>query len=412
VAERAVLFVNLRGVPAEDRSALVAARRLGYAVDLVAPALPAHAAGLVRGFRAADTGDPDAGLAAALDLADRGRPAGVLTWGDLGVELTARIAERLGLPGLSPGVARRARHKVEMKAAAAGLVGRNAPVTGPADLEPALAAVGFPAVLKPAAAAGSFGIFEVRDAVEARTAYDRLAALLPGVPVPWRGGAAGELILDEYLDGPEFSVEGWVAGGVVTVAGITDKTTTDPYHLELRHVFPSAAAPAAQDAIRAGTDRVLRAIGLDHCAFHLECKLTSRGFRLIEVAGRPGGDYIASHLVPLATGIDLHAACIQIACGQQPPAPAPDGLAAGVHFLLADRPGRFAGVDELAGVLAMSRVEQVFTELPPGADVRLPPADFESQRVAAVLVRAPSPAEVGAALDAAAALAVPRILPA
>ena len=51
MTEPAILFVNLRGVPSEDRSALIAARRLGYAVDLVAPSLPAHAAGLVRQFR-------------------------------------------------------------------------------------------------------------------------------------------------------------------------------------------------------------------------------------------------------------------------------------------------------------------------------------------------------------------------
>jgi biotin carboxylase len=413
VAERAVLFVNLRGVPAEDRSALVAARRLGYAVDLLAPALPPHAAGLVRDFQAVDTGDYDAALAAAVELAGRGGPAGVLTWGDLGVELTARIADRLGLPGLSPAAARRARHKVEMKAAAAptGLVGRNARVTGPADLPPALAAVGFPAVLKPAAAAGSFGIFEVRDAAQARAAYDRLAALLPDVPAPWRGGGAGELILDEYLDGPEFSVEGWVAGGAVTIAAVTDKTTTDPYHLEVRHVLPAALPGADEAAVRAGAEQVVRALGLDHCAFHLECKLTPRGVRLIEVAGRPGGDYIASHLVPLATGIDLHAACVRIACGQRPPEPEPGRLYAGVRFVLADRPGRLAGVDGLAEALALSRVEQVFPELPPGAPVRLPPADFESQRVAAVLARAPSHAEVVETLEAAAALVSPRIVP-
>ena len=119
MAEPSVLFVNLRGVPAEDRCALIAARRLGYAVDLMAPSLPMHAAALVREFLAVDTDDLEQGLRAACVLAGRAAPAGVLTWGDRGVELVARIGHELGLPTLSPQAAQRARHKPAMKRAAA-----------------------------------------------------------------------------------------------------------------------------------------------------------------------------------------------------------------------------------------------------------------------------------------------------
>jgi biotin carboxylase len=418
--EPAVLFVNLRGVPAEDRAALIAARRLGYAVDLVAPSLPAHATGLVREFRAADTDDLDRGLRAACALASRATPSraapsGVLTWGDRGVELVARIGKELGLSALTPEAARRARHKPAMKAAASavpGLVGRHAPVSTPEDLDRAIRHVGFPAVLKPAAAAGSMGIFEVRDHAQARAAYDRLMRWLRQAPTAWRGMDGGRLILDEFLTGPEFSVEGWVHDGEVTVAGITDKWTTDPFHLEYQHIHPSGTPEADQSAIRAGTERVVQALDFDHCAFHLECKLTPDGFRLIEVAGRPAGDFIASHLIPMATAIDFHANCVRVACGQPPRIPGPRGtgpLYAGVRFLLAGDAGRFAGLDGLAGLLHLTSVEHVFLELPVGTEVRLPPDDYDSQRVAAVLVRAPDHAAVVEALDAAACLCVPRI---
>jgi biotin carboxylase len=400
VAEKSVLFVNLRGVPAEDRSALVAARRLGYAVDLVAPSLPAHATGLVREFRAVDTDDPEQGLCAARALADRTAPSGVLTWGDRGVELVALIAADLGLPALSPRAAHRARHKPSMRDAAGrvpGLVGRHMAVRGRADLGPAVREVGFPAVLKPAAAAGSMGIFEVRDRDQAEAAFDLLSGWLREAPRAWRGACEhGELILDEFLEGPEFSVEGWVHGGTVTIAGITDKCTTDPFHLEYQHVHPSGRSQADQNVLREGTERVVRALELDHCAFHLECKLTPRGFRLIEVAGRPAGDFIASHLIPLSTGIDFHGNCIRVACGRPPVVAAVDSLFAGVRFLLADLEGVFQGLDGLAEVLQLGSVEHVFIEVPVGTTVRLPPSDYDTQRVAAVLTRGP---DHGAVLD-------------
>jgi biotin carboxylase len=415
MAEPAVLFVNLRGVPAEDRAALIAARRLGYAVDLVAPALPAHAAGLVREFHAADTEDPQAGLRAAGEVARRAMPSGVLTWGDLGVELTALIGAELGLPALSAAAAHRVRHKPAMKAAAAarvpGLVGRCHAVTTRADLDIAVREVGFPAVLKPAAAAGSNGIFEVRDRGQAEAAFDRLVGWLPDMPRPWHGTPDGVLIFDEFLEGPEFSVEGWAHDGLVSIAGITDKWTTDPFHLEYQHIHPSGRSAADQRVIRDGTERVVRALGLDQCAFHLECKLTPHGFRLIEIAGRPAGDFIASHLVPLATGIDFHANCIRIACGRPPLLDAAYPWYAGVRFVLAERAGRLQAMDGLADVLRMGAVEHVAMEVPVGTELRLPPDDYELQRLAAVVVRAATYDDVRAQLEMAARVCVPRVVP-
>jgi biotin carboxylase len=414
MAEPMVLFINLRGVPAEDRCALVAARRLGYAVGLVAPSLPVHAVGLVSDFRAADTDDLEQGLRAARALSARAAPCGVLTWGDRGVELVARIGLELGLPALSPEAARRARHKPVMKDAAAqvpGLVGRHAAVTTRADLERALRDVGFPAVLKPAAAAGSMGIFEVRDRDEAEDAFGRLTGWLRGAPAAWRGAGDGQLILDEYLEGPEFSVEGWVHDGQVTVAGITDKWTTDPFHLEYQHVHPSGHPESDQRILREGAELVVRALGLDHSSFHLECKLTPRGFRLIEVAGRPAGDFIASHLVPLATGIDFYSNCIRVACGQQPQIRDVDSLYAGARFLLADRAGRLAGLEGLAQLLQLSAVEHVFMEVPVGTMLKLPPDDYDLQRVAAVLARGTDHAAVVETLDTAAQYCHPLVEP-
>ena len=88
-----------------------------------------------------------------------------------------------------------------------------------------------------------------------------------------------------------------------------------------------------------------------------------------------------------------------------------DSLYAGARFLLAERAGRFAGLDGLAEVLQLGQVEHVFLEVPVGTVLRLPPDDYDYQRVAAVLARGPDHAAVLETLDAAAQHCLPRVEP-
>jgi biotin carboxylase len=128
---------------------------------------------------------------------------------------------------------------------------------------------------------------------------------------------------------------------------------------------------------------------MDHCSFHLEAKLGSRGFRFIEVAARPAGDYIASHLVPLASGVDYFENVVRVAVGLPVEIEATRPFVAGVRFALAGRPGVFQRVDGVESLLERPGYDHVFVELPPGSEVRLPPDHFTSQRVAAVIARHP-----------------------
>ena len=115
-----------------------------------------------------------------------------------------------------------------------------------------------------------------------------------------------EYLLEAFADGREFSVELALVDGTVRFSGVTEKwVTSPPSFVEIGHVFP-ARLPARQrqallDAARSAT----QALGLDTGVFHIELRWTSTGPRIIETNPRPGGDHITTHLVPLATGIDL-----------------------------------------------------------------------------------------------------------
>jgi biotin carboxylase len=401
----AVLFVNLRRPRSEAAAAILGAHRQGLSVALLADKRPPFPREAFVDIEIVDTFDEDRAAAAGRALAARNDIRGILTWADRDVELVCRLGTELGLPAPPPEAARRARHKFEMKQALAhldNLVPRHARIRSSSDLDSALSHVGLPAVLKPVGASGSKGIFELREPADADEALRQLERFTRPEVDPVFRQHGSELILEEFLTGAEVSVEGWVSGGRVVVAGITDKWTSEPWHLETQHVHPARCSDSErQDAI-AAAERVVSNLGLDHCAFHLEGKLTSTGFRFIEVAARSGGDYIGSHLIPRATGIDFYGSLVRVATGACPAAERGWEAVAGVRFVVAEQAGRLAWL-EVAAPLEEPWVDAVLPELRTGALVNLPPTDFVSSRVAAVLATAPAHPLVEKSLTRAAA---------
>lgn len=386
----AVLFINLRSTNHEPRAAVFAAWQLGYQVVLLADTMPATTSNLFTAIEIVDTYDWDQALQAARDLARRFQIHGVVTWSDRDVELVAQIGQALGLPAPSPVAAQKARNKFLMKQALAhlpGIVPRHARVCTWDELENAIQSIGFPAILKPTGASASKGIFELHQPEDLHSAFTTLQNFArPAVDPIFRTYGA-EFILEEFLSGPEFSVEGWVFQGEVKVVGITDKKTTEPFHLEYQHMYPSSLPDTAQQDISAKTIQVVKTLDLDNCAFHLEGKLTPNGFRFIEIAARVGGDYIASHLIPLSTGINFYAQVLRVVTGQRPQKEPTLQLYTGAHFLLAQAEGTFRGLDGIEEALHRSSVEHFFLESSPGASIQLPPRHFAAQRVGAVLAR-------------------------
>jgi biotin carboxylase len=398
----AVLFVNLRTTDPERRAAVFAAWQLGYQVVLLADSMPASADKLFTAVEIVDTYDWDQALRSARDLAQRFEIHGVATWSDRDVELVAQIGQALGLPAPSPTAAQKARNKFIMKQALAhlpGIVPGHARVRTWDELESAIQTIGFPAVLKPTGASASKGIFELHQPDDLRSAFATLQDFAQPAVDPIFRTYGAEFILEEFLSGPECSVEGWVFQGEVEVVGITDKQTTEPFHLEYQHMYPSSLPDAGQQEIIAKTIQVVKTLDLNNCAFHLEGKMTPNGFRLIEIAARVGGDYITSHLIPLSTGINFYAQVIRVVTGQQPRREPTSRLYTGARFLLAPTEGIFGGLEGIEAVLHRSSVEHFFLESSPGSTIQLPPRHFAAQRVGAVLVRDPKYAVVEQTLE-------------
>lgn len=166
----------------------------------------------------------------------------------------------------------------------------------------------YPVITKPTDNSGSRGIMLVNNAEELRD------ALLYSS----QNGREGNVILEEYMSGPEVSVEVMVIDGKAHVLQVTDKMTTGaPHFVEIGHSQPSRLSKKSLDEIKNLAGRAALAVGIKNGPAHAEIILTKNGPKMVEIGARMGGGCITTHLVPLSTGINMTKATIQTALGEK-----------------------------------------------------------------------------------------------
>lgn len=322
----------------------------------------------------ADLTDPHQVLAAVDALNTRNPIEGVLTWDESLLIETAQIARHLGRPGLSLPTARACRDKALQRAAFAESGVPSARYRTVDTAEQAAAAareLGYPLVVKPRSLAGSIGVRLVHDDDELRTAYaDASSATCPGFT-----DDAGVLV-EEYLTGPEISVDSWVLDGEVVPIVLAHKIIgAPPYFQEIGHTV-GPALPAELDLrVRDVVRRANLAVGADRMVTHTELMLTADGPRVVEINGRLGGDMIP-YLGQLATGIDIGRVVADVALGRRPEPTNSLSRCAGVHFFHPKVEMRLEGLNVPADIEHAPWLHRIAMLFPPGTDLHVPPREF------------------------------------
>lgn len=214
---------------------------------------------------------------------------------DAGVITAAIICEKRGLPGMTPETAYKVKDKGTMIEAfrSHNIAHPEYQVVNSADEEIRLE---FPLITKPVDNSGSRGINVARN-------YEELKASLK---YSFSCSHINRVIVEEYMDGPEVSVELLIQDGKPHAVQVTDKMTTgEPRFIEVGHSQPSMLAPDDVKAIRQLACDAAIAAGIKDGCGHAEIKLTSKGPKMVEIAGRLGGDFIATKLVQFSTGINM-----------------------------------------------------------------------------------------------------------
>jgi biotin carboxylase len=340
--------------------------------------------------------DPRDSRAALASLRSTGLPlAGVLTYDEFSVESAARVAAELGLPGLPPAVADRCRDKRQMRAAfeAAGVASPvSVAATTLSEAEAAAARTGYPLVLKPVALAGSIGVVLVRNPGELGEAYRKCRASGRAE----YGAVSDAILVEEYVDGPEVSVESLVrAGEVQTVALTRKRLVPPPWFEESGHVVVGGMV---ENSIGRLAEQAQRALGIEWGATHTEIRLGARGPRVIEVAARPAGDVIPL-LVRLTTGVDLTVAAAAVAMRLPVPAARKSvAPAAAVRFFSPDKDMVFRSASSDVAAAAPEWLYSFVIEAADGEVLRLPPHGF-LDRVGYAVVTGADEAECDRKLD-------------
>jgi phosphoribosylglycinamide synthetase, ATP-grasp (A) domain len=126
----------------------------------------------------------------------------------------------------------------------------------------------------------------------------------------------GELMIEEYMNGVEVSVETLSLNNECNIIQITDKLTTGaPYFVEMGHSQPSFLSKEIQEEICKVAIAANKAIGINIGPSHTEIKVTEDGPKVVELGARLGGDNISTYLTQFSTGVDMVECCINIALG-------------------------------------------------------------------------------------------------
>jgi biotin carboxylase len=341
-------------------------------------------------------------IAAARRVAVEEPVAGVMSWDEARILPAAHVAADLGLPGGDPEVIERCRDKYLGRLAldAARVPQPRFALVG--TIEEALDAAqlfGYPVILKPRAAAASYGVVLVRDAEDLADrfsfAYEGTVPDAPRHPQP--------VIVEEFVDGPEISVDSVVSGGTVIPAMLARKEIGfPPFFEETGHVVQHPD-PLLDDArLRSIVAAAHAALGYRDGWTHAEFKLTPGGPKVIEVNGRLGGDLIP-YLGMRASGIDPGLLAAAAACGEEVsvPAPAPRALVAGVRFFYVDEVDTVVeSVSFETGELPAT-IDRAVPLAAPGSTVSPPPQGLVSGRIAFATAVASTADECCSALDGA-----------
>jgi biotin carboxylase len=337
-----------------------------------------------------DFGDPGKSARAVAEFARRHRVDAVVPVDDRTTVAGAAIAERLGLRTSPLAAVQTTRNKHRMREAFA-----RAGVRSPGytllhvtdDPEAAAEPVTYPCVLKPTILAGSRGVIRADDPTAFVAAFRRIAAILAGPDVVALGEGADEVLVEDFIPGPEVALEGLLVGDELHVLALFDKPDPldGPYFEETIYVTPSRLPADAQALIAAEARWAARALGLTEGPVHAELRVNERGPWVVEIAARTIG-----------AGITLEELVVRHALGIEQDSLEREDPSAGVMMIPVPGGGLFRAVRGREAARAVLGIEDVIISAHPGQ--ALVPLPEGSRYVGFIFARAASPEAVEGAL--------------
>jgi isopentenyl diphosphate isomerase/L-lactate dehydrogenase-like FMN-dependent dehydrogenase/biotin carboxylase len=297
--------------------------------------------------------------------------SGVLTVGTDASMTVAAVANALSLPGIKYDDAEAATNKLKMRMR---LTANNVPcpnflpVWSLSDAKKAASILGFPLVLKPSDNMGARGVSRINNKGEIADAFALAKSASP----------SGELIIEEYMEGYELSIDAVIFNEEITITGVADRIIEyPPYFVETGHTMPSQLSEELQNAACEIMRNGIKALGITIGCAKGDIKLTKHGAMVGEIAARLSGGFMSAYTFPLSSGVDLMKAAIEIALGQEP-----GNLEAIRHRVSIERaiickPGIVRKICGLEDAYKIPGIAEIFINVKPGDRVVVPRSNVE-----------------------------------
>lgn len=301
-----------------------------------------------------------ASLAAISHEASRAPFHGVIAVGDRPTVLGALAAQALGLPGNPADAAAASANKRETRARLAR-EGLNVPwnftipVRTPAREVVKDSRMKYPCVVKPLGLSGSRGVIRADTPAAFVVACERVQALLERLDVRAnRTGLENLLLVEGFIPGREFAVEGVMTHGAFQPFAIFDKPDPldGPFFEETIYVTPSILGGLTQVRLLETIVEAATALGLWHGPVHAECRIGPEGIFVLEVAARPIGG-LCSRAVRFQGAVTLEEVLLRHAVGEDVTAWGQENAASAVMMIPIPQRGLFK---EVGGVEAAREV--------------------------------------------------------
>lgn len=295
----------------------------------------------------------------------------VLTAGTDASMAVAAVANALNLPGIKFEDAEAATNKIKMRMRFKehGVPSPNfLPVWSLSDAKKAGKILKFPVVIKPSDNMGARGVMRL----------DNLNQLADAFKFSKNASPSGELIMEEYMDGPELSIDAIIYNNEITFTGVADRIIEyPPYFIETGHNMPSSLPRDVQEAACEIMTMGIRALGIDIGAAKGDIKITKDGPMIGELAARLSGGFMSAYTYPLSSGVDLIKAAIEVALGQEPGNLEPIISRTAIERAIITKPGIVKKITGLEEALKVPGIKEIFLNVKPGDKVIQPRSNVE-----------------------------------
>jgi biotin carboxylase len=227
--------------------------------------------------------------------------------------------------------------------------------------------VGLPCVVKPTDAQASRGVQLIH----------RRKDLVPAFEEAFKFSREGRILVEEFLNGTEVTVEGCRYAGETHLLGISVKRHTPPPHIIAINLdFPAPLPDDTTTEIHNIYTGLVDALGIEAGSIHGELIVTDDGIYLVEMANRGGGSGTSSHCIPAMSGVDLLEANVNYATGNEHPVVRTMNRACVLRFLLYE-PGIVESIEGVEEARSIEGVEHLVMYIKPGDELAPPVMDTQ-----------------------------------